>query len=481
MVFFGSSRNSRSTGAGVVPPRKKTLGQKILDMVLPKRAKRKATEPIAPPSFRVLRTRPTYAPATTYTLPTPVPLVVPTPAAAVVTTTPVTVTPAPTPAAAAAALAASGSSSSSSDGKNNAVEVQKLRQLEETTKNMPRYLFRACSPTSGGGLKGLNTINGIFPHAFVDANGTRIPNGGHKSIHDIPYQVTRRMAVGHLSGQRPPRTDPTYSQFSSWAATLALVLQYGHARASQGGLICVLDRYNLPKNTKVYHCPSMMKAGLCDSPYDHEYLVHGPVEGPGFKAVTVQKLLDMGLYNEIPCVLPHSARYWWGPIPQRDWESLFPTKDFSEKQVKNLRKIADEFGKDFALPVLAAFVTLDRRKLDKNGKYAAKDVKIFADMVEDLYVPEEYGTEKSIVQPDGIYVQGYPMVAQLAGLLKQLVEYNYGRGVRARRRIEVEDLSAELGALGLPGKKSQTDLGEKAGRLSTSFAFGVSDVVVAAA
>ncbi|KAF3130826.1 hypothetical protein TWF569_011484 [Orbilia oligospora] len=438
-------------------------------MVLPKR-KRKAVDPIAPTSFRVLRSRPygtKYTPGFDTSVSTPV--------AAVVTATPVTVTPAPTPAA-SAALAAS--CSSSGDSKKTATEAQKLKQLEETTKNIPRYLFRACSPTSGGGLKGLNTINGVFPHAFVDTNGVRLPNGGNKSIHDIPYQVTRRMAVGHLSGQRPARTDPTYSQFSSWAATLALVLQYGYSRASQGGLICVLDRYNLPKHTKVYHCPDMMKAGLCDSPYDHEYLVHGPVEGPGFKAVTVQSLLDMGLYTEIPCVQPHSARYWWGPIPQRDWESLFPAKEFSQKQVKALRNIANEFGKDFALPVLAALVTLDRRKLDKNGKFGDKDLKIFADVVEDLYIPEEYGTEKSIVQPDGVYVQGYPMVAQLVGLLKQLVEYNYGRGVRARRRIEVEDLSAELGALGLPGKKS-LDMGEKAGRLSTSFAFGVSDVPVA--
>ncbi|KAF3161396.1 hypothetical protein TWF225_007643 [Orbilia oligospora] len=470
MALFGKNRYSRNTGAGAVAyTPKKSFGQRIKDMVLPKR-KRKAVDPIAPTSFRVLRSRPygtKYTPGFDTSVSTPV--------AAVVTATPVTVTPAPTPAA-SAALAAS--SSSFGDSKKIATEAQKLKQLEETTKNIPRYLFRACSPTSGGGLKGLNTINGVFPHAFVDTNGVRLPNGGNKSIHDIPYQVTRRMAVGHLSGQRPARTDPTYSQFSSWAATLALVLQYGYSRASQGGLICVLDRYNLPKHTKVYHCPDMMKAGLCDSPYDHEYLVHGPVEGPGFKAVTVQSLLDMGLYTEIPCVQPHSARYWWGPIPQRDWESLFPAKEFSQKQVKALRNIANEFGKDFALPVLAALVTLDRRKLDKNGKFGDKDLKIFADVVEDLYIPEEYGTEKSIVQPDGVYVQGYPMVAQLVGLLKQLVEYNYGRGVRARRRIEVEDLSAELGALGLPGKKS-LDMGEKAGRLSTSFAFGVSDVPVA--
>ncbi|KAK6336673.1 hypothetical protein TWF718_009466 [Orbilia javanica] len=469
MVFFSNSRSSRNIGAGTATyTPKKSFGQKIKDMVLPKR-KRKAVDP-PPSSFRVLRSRP-YG--TTYT-PT---VEAPTPASTVVTTHPVIVAPAPTPAA-STALAASGSSSSS-NAKHSKVDLQRLKQLEETTKNIPRYLFRACSPTSGGGLKGLNTVNGIFPHAFVDGNGVRIPNGGNKSIHDIPFQTTRRMAVGHLSGQRPARGDPIYSQFSSWAATLALVLQYGHSRALQGGLICVLDRYNLPKHTKVYHCPDMMKAGLCDSPYDHEYLVHGPVEGAGFKAVSVQTLIDMGLYTEIPCVLPHSARYWWGPIPQRDWESLFPAKDFSANQVKTLRKAADEFGKSFALPVLAAFMTLDRRKLDKNGKFSDKDMKIFADAVEDLYVPEEYGTEKSIVQPAGVYVQGYPMVAQLVGLLKQLVEYNYGRGVRARRRIEVEDLSAELGALGLPGKKS-LDLGEKTGRLSTSFAFGVSDVPVVA-
>ncbi|KAK6343297.1 hypothetical protein TWF730_010890 [Orbilia blumenaviensis] len=469
MALFGNNRNSRSSGAvsnsGTC---KRSFGQKIKDMILRKR-KRKEPEPSTPTSFRVLRTRPSRL-----TISSPLSTITP----AVVTSVPVTATPAATPFSFTALAATGAAAVVAAVGTNTAAEMQKLRQLEETTKNIPRYLFRACSPTSGGGLKGLNTIDGIFPHAFVDANGKRLPNGGHKSINDIPYQITRRMAMGHLSGQRPARNDPTYSQFSSWAATFALVLQYGHSRASQGGLICVLDRYNLPKHTKVYHCPDMMRAGLCDSPYDHEYLVHGPVEGEGFKAVPVQALLDLGLYTEIPCVQPHSARYWWGPIPQRDWESLFPAKEFSEKQVKKLRKIADEFGEAFALPVLAAFVTLDRRKLDKNGKFSSKDLQIFADAVEDLYVPEEFGTEKSIVQPAGVYVQGYPMVAQLVELLKGLVEHQYGRGVRAarRRRIEVEDLSRELGALALPEKKS-VDLG---GRLSTSIAFGVSDVVVAA-
>lgn len=354
-------------------------------------------------------------------------------------------------------------------------ELDKMKALEESTKDVPRYLFRACSPSSGGGLKGLNTVDGVFPHAFVDANGRKLENGGHKSIHDIGHATTRRMAMGHLSGQRPARNDGAYSQFSSWAASLALVLQYGYGRVHCGGLICVLDRFNLPKNTKVYHCPAMMKAGLCDSPYDHEYLVHGPVEGAGFKAVPVQRLVELGVYVEIPCVMPQSVRYWWGPIQQRDWESIFTAKEFSEKQVKKLRKAAEEFGRDFTMPVLAAMLTLERRRIDKDGKFHEKDVKIFADVVSDLYVPEEYGTDNSIVQPDGIYVVGYPMVAQLAALFKGLVEYSYGRGARARRKIQVEDLSAELGALGLPADSAIA--AAKPGRMSTHIAIGVSDVV----
>ncbi|EPS43506.1 hypothetical protein H072_2516 [Dactylellina haptotyla CBS 200.50] len=457
MVLFGKKRPVVLDTRRAAP--KKTLGNRIksaFNMVLP-RKKRAAAEPITS-SFRVLRTRPYgSSPGTTAVISGPK-----------VVVTPVRPTPAPK---------AATSANSWATNKSNASELEKLKVLEESTKNMPRYLFRACSPMSGGGFKGLNTIDGIYPHAYVDADGNKLPEGegGAKSIHDIPYQVTRRMAIGHLSGQRPARTDPTFSQFSSWAATFALVLQYGHSRATSGGLICVLDRYNLPKNTKVYHCPSMMKAGLCDSPYDHEYLVHGPVEGPGFKAVTVQKLLDLGLYTEIPCVLPQSARYWWGPIQPREWESLFPTKDITEKQVKKLKKIAGQFGDEFTLPVLAAFLTLDRRKLGKDGKFSQKEVKIFADAVDDLYVPEEYGGENSIIQPDGIYITGYPMVSQLAELFKALVEYNYGRGVRLRRRIQVEDLSltSDLGALGLPQKKASMD-----GGVSTRFAFGVKDVVM---
>ncbi|KAK6537641.1 hypothetical protein TWF694_011815 [Orbilia ellipsospora] len=455
---------------------KKPLGEKIksaLGMVLPRR-KRKAPEPITG-TFRVLRTR-RYSggiDVTRWEGDEPLPKDAAS-AAALAAKTPIPKTLAP--------VASSSSSRPPPAKKIKPSETEKLKTLEEESKNVPRYLFRACSPSSGGGLKGLNTIDGVFPHAFVDVDGKKIPDGGAKSIHDLPYQVARRMAIGHLSGQRPTRTDPTYSQYSSWAASFALVLQYGHSRAAVGGLICVLDRYKLPKNTKVYHCPAMMRAGLCDSPYDHEYLVHGPVEGPGFKAVTVARLVEMGLYTEIPCVLPTSGRYWWGQIPQKDWEALFPPKAITEKQVRSLRTIAEEFGKDFTLPVLAAFLTLDRRKLDAAGQLCPKEVKIFADVVNDLYIPEEYGTDNSIVQPDGIYIQGYPMVAQLAALLKALVEYNYGRGVRVRRRLEVEDLSSELEALGLPEKtRISLDVGDKfRGGVSTGFAFGVKDVVLEA-
>ncbi|KAF3917424.1 hypothetical protein ABW21_db0206926 [Orbilia brochopaga] len=285
-----------------------------------------------------------------------------------------------------------------------------------------------------------------------------------------------RVLEGHLSGQRPARTDGAYSQFSSWAASLALVLQYGHCRATAGGLICILDRYNLPKNTKVYHCPAMQRAGLCDSPYDHEYLVHGVVEGRGFKAVPVQRLIDLSVYVEIPCVMPQSVRYWWGQCVQSEWERIFTPKALTEAQVKKLRKAAEEFGRDFTIPMLAALLTLDRRRIDKDGKFNEKDVKIFADAVADLYVPEEYGTENSFIQPEGIYVTGYPMVAQLAALFKGLVEHNYGRGARARRtRYKLEDLAAEVGALGLLADGAIETA--KPGRMSTHIEIGVSDVV----
>ncbi|KAF3918600.1 hypothetical protein AA313_de0202576 [Arthrobotrys entomopaga] len=458
MALFGENTvTTRRDG-----PRK-PLGEKIksvFGMVLPRRKRAAPAEPITG-TFRVLRTR-RYSGG-------------------------IDVTrwegdePLPKDAASAAALAAERPLPKSLAAVAPSSKAATTKSAKPKPKTKPSDAEK-LKTLEGGGLKGLNTIDGVFPHAFVDDDGIKIPDGGAKSIHDLPYQVARRMAIGHLSGQRPVRTDATYSQYSSWAASFALVLQYGHSRASAGGLICVLDRYRLPKNTKVYHCPAMMRAGLCDSPYDHEYLVHGPVEGPGFKAVTVARLVEMGLYNELQCVLPTGPRYWWGQIPQRDWESLFPLKTITEKQVRALRKIAEEFGKDFTLPVLAAFLTLDRRKLDAAGKLCPKEVKIFADVVNDLYIPEEYGTENSIVQPEGIYVAGYPMVAQLAALLKALVEYNYGRGVRVRRRLEVEDLSSELEALGLPEKKKiSLDISDKfMGSVSTGFAFGVKDVVLEA-
>ncbi|KAK6346885.1 hypothetical protein TWF696_006989 [Orbilia brochopaga] len=455
MTRWKPSSDSRSSPS--TEPRSKIA--RAFDWIIPGR-KRK---PPVTPSFRVIRITDGYGKVIAAGDP---PVVLP-PVVAPVAATPV------------APVMPAGPASRGILGGLFNTEAEKMRVLEESTKDVPRYLFRACSPSSGGGFKGLNTLNGVFPHAFVDANGKKIENGGHKSIHELGHATTRKMAMGHLSGQRPSRTDAAYSQFSSWAASLALVLQYGHGRALAGGLICILDRYNLPKNTKVYHCPSMMKAGLCDSPYDHEYLVHGPVEGPGFKAVPVQRLIDLGVYVEIPCVLPQSVRYWWGPTVQSEWERIFVAKAFTETQVKKLRKAAEEFGKDFTIPMLAAMLTLERRRIEKDGKFNEKDVKIFADVVADLYVPEEYGTENSFVQPAGIYVTGYPMVAQLAALFKGLVEYNYGRGARARRRVKLEDLAAEVGALGLLASASADSAIEpvKPGRMSTHIEIGVSDVV----
>ncbi|KAF3942317.1 hypothetical protein ABW19_dt0206389 [Dactylella cylindrospora] len=387
------------------------------------------------------------------------PILVPLPAPAAVAEAPAVAVPAPvvaaTPAAIVPVAAALEVASSSSSATPSSPPVgpppkstvptlaelfasmpDKMKALEESRKNVPRYLFRACSPMSGGGIKGLNTEAAILPHAFLDGNG-------HKSLREMGSPQVRNMANGHLRGQRPPKTDPTYSEFSSWAASLSLVLQYGHNWVHTGGLICVLDRYNLPKDTTVYHCPALQMAGMCDGLYCHEYLVHGPVRGPGFKAVPVKRLVDLGLYTEIPIVLP-ASRYWWGQIQKWDWEKSFKAEDINTAKVKRLKKIAAEFGENFTLAMTVAFTTVERRNVDEHGRFNEKDVKAFLDGVSDLEIPEEFNYGKNSIVQDGVYIQGYPMVGQLVELMRGLVEYSYGKGARQRQRKEMKDLTKKL-------------------------------------
>lgn len=298
---------------------------------------------------------------------------------------------------------------------------------------VPRYLFRAYGTHSGGGIAGLNTPQGIIPHGFLDGANP------HQTIHDMDEATLRAQANGHLTGQRPARTDPAYSEFSSWAGSLALVLEYSSTMAQSGVHICVLDRFRLPENTKAYHAKALMEAGACNSPYPHEYLVHGRVEGPGFKAIPVEKLKDIGLFNEVKSV--HAAnRKWWYPISDVNWQKE-AMNYMNETSVRKMRAAAEEFGPYFTFVMTVAFATVDRRHTTGSGDLTARDIKVLADVLADLDIPDEYSVES--IYRNKVYSEGFPMVSQLNNALKGILEYRHGKGARRRPEILMEVTAPE--------------------------------------
>lgn len=89
------------------------------------------------------------------------------------------------------------------------------------------------------------------------------------------------MIQGHLTGERVD------SDFSSWAACVSIAKQ----NATATSYIAVLDTAFLASHVAVYHVRAFYEASLVSSPYDHEYLAYGPIEGPALHCGTYKNIV----------------------------------------------------------------------------------------------------------------------------------------------------------------------------------------------
>ena len=124
----------------------------------------------------------------------------------------------------------------------------------------------------------MNTISGVVPHAFNTGQG-------HGSIKEIPRSRLQEMVFGHLQGRVYPN-----SEFSSWSASIVLVLCYCQWKASRGetGIhITIIDVYHLALLVAAWHVPQLLEVLRHGSGYAylHEHLAHGRIAGRGCKAL----------------------------------------------------------------------------------------------------------------------------------------------------------------------------------------------------
>ena len=111
---------------------------------------------------------------------------------------------------------------------------------------------------------------------------------GETNFYSIPEDRLKEMAEDHYGGEEDAK-----SGFSSWAASLHLVLCYASSmEASQHPHIAVMDTRTT--GVLVWHCQNLL--GECD----HEYLAYGPIHGRGYRAVPLEDLKVRGLHTLCP-------------------------------------------------------------------------------------------------------------------------------------------------------------------------------------
>lgn len=125
------------------------------------------------------------------------------------------------------------------------------------------------------------------------------------TIPDLKAMIGDHLTTGHT---------PTH--FSSWAADLAVALNYaGFGTYNRSKTSCissriaVIDTSLLNAHVEVNHTFDMQQAGLTPISYDYEWLAYGPIEGKAFRCVSIKRILEVGLEHIFD---PHR------PLPQSD-------------------------------------------------------------------------------------------------------------------------------------------------------------------
>lgn len=96
------------------------------------------------------------------------------------------------------------------------------------------------------------------------------------------------------------------SPFSSWTHFLQTALRFAHT--DNTSMIAVLDTTHASLVDRVWHTEDLRAAGLTEASFMDEFLVYGPVSGPNYHCISVQKLLRTTRILEIMFAPVHMFR-----------------------------------------------------------------------------------------------------------------------------------------------------------------------------
>ncbi|GME47911.1 putative glutathione s-transferase protein [Neofusicoccum parvum] len=317
--------------------------------------------------------------------------------------------------------------------------------LQRSRRRVPRYLFRAFSASSRGGID-LNSQFAILPD---DANWTLSCNSGEAG--------TKKMIEEHLNWNPCHKTE-----FTSWSSSLLWVLRhavrkmYACREPAEDISICMLDtsNYGIPvyPATAAYDAYGIIpREGarwreLERHYFFGEYLLRGGIYDytSEFRVVAFADLEAEGLYELLPELAARDERERWDLARAvRDMRDCLSSPHLPPAQLRPLtsdkirlaRALGQRFGDPFVFPAAAAFLSLRRwggveflqRKMDE-----------VLDELEFWEMPESLGGEEDFGDVPALYDRYKPReAASFRALMQQLRNRKLEREIEQQAEREV--------------------------------------------
>lgn len=151
------------------------------------------------------------------------------------------------------------------------------------------------------------------------------------------------------------------TEFTSWSASLNFARNYAVSKQRGDVHISIVDTERLRKHNKIWYIPKLYEltgyGGFSSEGYTCEYLVHGIVKGPAYKAAKFADLLNLGIKKyALPCV-----EDFWSEAGILTAEVL----PIDQQGVLAVKKIARYYRKGLlSMAVFIALICLQRRSSD---------------------------------------------------------------------------------------------------------------------
>ncbi|CAD0099740.1 unnamed protein product, partial [Aureobasidium mustum] len=288
-------------------------------------------------------------------------------------------------------------------------------ELQEAAKNVPKYLFRMWHKGSGHDYR-LNSAVKVIPHAFFQKKG-------HKSVYDMTYDQFLNNARAHVSGHRAP-----LSEFSSWSQSPYFAFNYAmHVKRSHNTNIhvAIIDAEALISTNSAFNVAVLHKIfkGDFSAEYHEEYLVHGIVQGPFYKAVPFDQLCSAGLLTYLPSITQSAY-----PLTKGGLTRLLPRgqKPFKIDDLIKLMKIARLYGASFTVP-FAITLFCCRKSPKLWSTLTINDLQRMVDILGGRNKVLEVWGESQNVLFDGTYPKGYEANKQMIRVMRALTHFCWGQ------------------------------------------------------